>query len=267
MSPADDSDTRGGAGKSAPLPHAIGAVLAGQVRALGHQPLLTFYDDASGERTELSYATFDNWASKAANLLVEELDAGRHARLRLAVTGHWTGAVIAAAAWKVGAVVEPLGPGTAPLRADADVLVVAEADAARAPSGHPGLIVVGAGMGGRVAGDVEGIRFGDEVLAFGDDYDDPAVGLDDPALAYGDQLTTHGEALQEAWGALGAGDRLLAVTGLDDRAGLVLGLLAPIAAGASVVWCPGAGDADLGDRMQAEHVTHVLGGDGTISRR
>jgi len=32
-------------------------------------PLMTFYDDATGERTELSGATLANWVSKTANLL------------------------------------------------------------------------------------------------------------------------------------------------------------------------------------------------------
>ncbi len=33
------------------------------------RPLVTFYDDATGERVELSVATFANWVAKTANLL------------------------------------------------------------------------------------------------------------------------------------------------------------------------------------------------------
>src|SRR3546814_13660057 len=36
------------------------------------QPLVTFYDDTSGERTELSVKTYANWVSKTANLYVDE---------------------------------------------------------------------------------------------------------------------------------------------------------------------------------------------------
>src|SRR5579859_6537412 len=32
------------------------------------RPLITFYDDATGERVELSVKTFDNWVAKTANL-------------------------------------------------------------------------------------------------------------------------------------------------------------------------------------------------------
>ncbi len=34
-------------------------------------PLLTYYDDALGERTELSGATLLNWVSKTANMVVD----------------------------------------------------------------------------------------------------------------------------------------------------------------------------------------------------
>ena len=59
-------------------------------RLLAHdpgRPLVTFYDDATGERTELSVTTYANWVAKVASLLVEELEveqrqraAGRPAR-------------------------------------------------------------------------------------------------------------------------------------------------------------------------------------------
>ncbi|WP_374609845.1 TIGR03089 family protein, partial [Gordonia sp. (in: high G+C Gram-positive bacteria)] len=37
------------------------------------RPLLTYYDDATGERTELSAATLGNWAAKTANYLRDEI--------------------------------------------------------------------------------------------------------------------------------------------------------------------------------------------------
>ncbi|NDU76176.1 TIGR03089 family protein, partial [Actinomadura sp. DSM 109109] len=37
------------------------------------RPLVTFYDDAAGERVELSARTFDNWVAKTANFLVDGL--------------------------------------------------------------------------------------------------------------------------------------------------------------------------------------------------
>ena len=39
------------------------------------RPLITFYDDSTGERVELSVVTFANWVAKTANLLVDGLGA------------------------------------------------------------------------------------------------------------------------------------------------------------------------------------------------
>ena len=49
------------------------AALLGPLRtgSAAARPLITFYDDATGERVELSAATTANWAAKAANLLRE----------------------------------------------------------------------------------------------------------------------------------------------------------------------------------------------------
>lgn len=235
------------------MPHSLGALLAEQVRRQGHQPLLTFYGEATGERTELSYATFDNWASKTANLLAEECDAAPGAHVALGVTAHWTGAAITAAAWKLGAVVVPAHDP------DALIRVVAEDDP-DVTAGAAHLVVVGAGMGGRVTGDVAGLPYGDEVLAFGDDYDDPGVTLDDPALTAGGHTWSQAELLRKAWGAMSAGDRLLSTAPLDAP-GVALGLLAPIVAGASVVWCPGMSDAAAAAHAENERATHRLTGE------
>jgi uncharacterized protein (TIGR03089 family) len=92
-------------------------LLARRLTADPGQPLLTFYDDATGERTELSVKTFANWVSKTANLYVDELmlDAGDAVRIDL--PPHWLGPVFLAAAWACGL----------ELSADADVAVVGPA--------------------------------------------------------------------------------------------------------------------------------------------
>ena len=84
----------------------------------GSSPLITYYDLRSGERTELSAATFTNWVAKTANLLDELGVAPRDAvRLDLArdAPGHWITYVWAAACWEVGAVValRPFARGAA----------------------------------------------------------------------------------------------------------------------------------------------------------
>ena len=54
----------------------IARVFAAAVATDPTRPLLTWYDDATGERTELSGATLANWVAKTANLLVDEVGAG-----------------------------------------------------------------------------------------------------------------------------------------------------------------------------------------------
>jgi len=81
------------------------AVLADLLRRDPGRPLVTFYDDASGERVELSVATYANWVAKTASLLVEEFDAERGGSIRIDLPTHWLGPVFLGAAWTVGLVV------------------------------------------------------------------------------------------------------------------------------------------------------------------
>lgn len=236
-------------------PGGLGALLAGHARTLGHQPFLTYYDDVSGERTELSYATFDNWVSKTANLLAEEVGAGRGTVLSLGVVDHWTGAVFVAAAWKLGAVIRT------GVHQEADIVVVDETQRGSVRADHPGLVVIGSGMGGRVVQDGPGLPYGDEVLAFGDDYADPDVTKDDPAVVTPDGTITHAEVYDDVFGTLPADARLLVDNPLDEGKPR---LVTALCAGASLVWCPRAAGADLARRGIAERVTHRLAGDGSI---
>lgn len=237
----------------------IGALLEDQVRARGHAPAVTYYGDDTGERTELSYATFHNWSSKTANLLADRMGAARAARIAVTVVDHWIGAVVVTAAWQLGAVAAV----TRDLDgvADADVVCVNQSAVAGAGVDEARLLVVGDGFGGRVTLPTPGVPFGDEVLAFADDYDDPAVGLDDPALLTVDTTLTQAQLLHHDWGRLRQGDRLLATATLDR---LATGWAAVLAAGASLVWTPRADAEAAQDRLSAERVTHALGDDGAI---
>ena len=78
------------------------AVLERRLRSTPGSPLLTFYDRATGERTELSVTTYANWVAKTASLLAEELDLERGARLVLDLPPHWLGPVFLGAAWTLG---------------------------------------------------------------------------------------------------------------------------------------------------------------------
>lgn len=77
-------------------------ILGRRLRDRPGQPLLTFYDGATGERTELSVTTYANWVAKVANLLVEEAELSAGDRLRIELPPHWLGAVCCGAAWLAG---------------------------------------------------------------------------------------------------------------------------------------------------------------------
>ena len=85
-------------------------VLTRQLRSDAGRPFITFYDDATGERVELSVTTYANWVAKVSSLLVEEHDLGRGQTLCLDLPAHWLGPVFLGAAWTVGLVVDDGNP-------------------------------------------------------------------------------------------------------------------------------------------------------------
>ena len=106
-------------------------------RTAGAEPLLTYYDLISAERTELSAITFGNWVDKTANLLTDEcaLAPGDVVELDLALDhpGHWVTLVWAAALWQLEAIVAM--PGSTSVRAAEPVLQVVGPERAQEPLG------------------------------------------------------------------------------------------------------------------------------------
>lgn len=78
-------------------------LLHAEVARDGARPFLTFYDDATGERVELSVATFDNWVAKTAGLLQDGLSVEPGERVALLLPPHWQTAIWVTACWAVGA--------------------------------------------------------------------------------------------------------------------------------------------------------------------
>jgi uncharacterized protein (TIGR03089 family) len=68
----------------------------------GGRPFVTYYDDASGERVELSYATTANWVAKTANLLTDELELRPEETVAIRLPTHWLGIVWALSTWTAG---------------------------------------------------------------------------------------------------------------------------------------------------------------------
>ena len=228
------------------------------------RPLVTFYDDATGERVELSVATFANWVAKTANLLQGDLAAEPGDRLALLLPAHWQSAVWLLACSSVGVVAEVQGD---PAGADLVVSGPDTLDRARACRGERIALALRP-LGGRFPQSPEGFAdYAVEVPGQGDRFApyapvDPAA----PALTVGtvsmtaEQLVARSREDAAELG-LGPGSRLLTGRTYDTWEGLSAGLFAPLAAGGSVVLCRHLDrlDADgLAKRVESERITGTV---------
>jgi uncharacterized protein (TIGR03089 family) len=209
---------------------------------------LTYHDFGTGERVELSYATMDNWTSKTANLIQDELLADPGSRFLLAAPPHWMSAIWAIAPLLCSAVVSPWGDAARARYAVAgpepEQLEFARACRGERyalsllPLGRP-FAEVPEGFADYVA---EVRMHGDRFGAF-----DPP-NADAPALTTSSgEALTHREVLAEAAGRYKDGARLLVPVEKTaaDTQGLIDWLYAPLAAGGSVVLARGGEEAQL----------------------
>lgn len=68
------------------------------------RPFVTYYDDATGERTELSVTTYANWVAKVANLFVDELMLDPGDEVAVGLPPHWLRPVLTGALLSTGLV-------------------------------------------------------------------------------------------------------------------------------------------------------------------
>lgn len=166
------------------------SALDGLLRAVPDpsKPLLTYYDESTGERVELSTITTANWVAKTSNFLIDDLDAEPGTRIRIGLPSHWLRFVWILSAWNVAATVADtaadIGVSGPELEADEDIRVAA--------SLRP--------LGGRFATPPDGfLDIGAEVPGHGDHF----VALDPPdatsvALDLDGVQVTHGELLADS---------------------------------------------------------------------
>ncbi|GAA0533000.1 TIGR03089 family protein [Paractinoplanes ferrugineus] len=230
----------------------ISQLLSDAVRRDPAAPLLTWYDDATGDRTELSGATLDNWVSKTANMLIDGLGLGVGDRVAVLLPPHWQTAAIVLGAAAAGVAVD-LGVEPQPV----DALFTAPptiAAAAEWPTGDrylTGLLPFAMPLRELPPGFVDYVT---EVRNFGDHFSGAPISPDDQALAGPVELshaTVLGEAAERAaeWG-LTAGDRVLIDTGAYPDA--TDWLFAPLVAGASMVLCANLDAAKITSRAESE---------------
>jgi uncharacterized protein (TIGR03089 family) len=220
--------------------------------AVPSAPRITYYDDATGERIELSTVTLANWAAKTGNLLRDELGAGRGSRVAVLLPAHWQTLGVLLGIWFIGAEVV-LGED------DCDVAVCTADRIDEAESAAGEVVVL-------------------SLDAFGKPVADLPFGLTDYATsvrAHGDQITAerqpgaavNGRSVDEILAAavtsaerqhLSAASRVLSTAAWDTAEALTDVVLAVFVAGGSLVQVahpdPGAQDR----RREAEKITAEL---------
>lgn len=230
------------------------AILDPMLRADPVGPRITYYDDATGERIELSAVTLANWAAKTGNLLRDELGAGPGSRVAILLPAHWQTAAVLFGVWWIGAEAVLTGPADLAL-CTAERLD--EADAAVAPGGEVAVL---------------------SLDPFGRPAPDLPIGVTDYATAvrvHGDQIIAErrpgpalaGRSVEEvladcessaAVRGLTAEDRVLCSASWTGPGELIEGLLAIMAVGASLVQVANPDPAMLARRVETEKVTRIL---------
>jgi uncharacterized protein (TIGR03089 family) len=237
--------------------------------ALAHdpaRPLVTFYDDATGERVELSVATFDNWVAKTANLLVDELGADPGARVLIDLPLHWQTAVWVGACWAAGTVpVLATVAGDQPAVDGADVLVCGPALPDPLPRVPEVVALALRPLGGRFVDPLPGgvLDYAVAVPSHGDRFA-PRADADDAGLVVGDRtlsgedVVTEARALAARW-ELDQGGRLLSTLGPSSLDGALAMLAVPLVVGGSVVLVRNPDPAAAQRRVQDERVSATAG--------
>jgi uncharacterized protein (TIGR03089 family) len=218
------------------------------------RPLITHYDDAAGTRVELSRATMANWAAKTANWLRDELDVEPGMPVAVLLPAHWQTAGVLLGAWwcgaaitneVVGAAVAFVPPGVE--SAGADVTAVVALDP------------LGRGLDTAPAGGA--MDYLNDARVHPDDFTPwETVPGSGPALLGSTVDEVVALARQRATElALGNDSRVLSTLDWTLPGGLVDGLLAVLAAGASLVQCSNVDPTKLAARRAGERVTTILG--------
>jgi uncharacterized protein (TIGR03089 family) len=225
----------------------ISRTLASAVRLFPTTPLLTFYDDASGDRTELSGATLDNWVSKTANLLLDGVGLAPGDTVAVLMPPHWQTAAVLLGVASAGLTADlGDGPGAVDALFTTPSGVAAGAGKVTVDRYATGLLPLAMPLRSLPDGYQDYVL---EVRNYGDHFGGAPAGPDDETV-----LSRATARVAEL--GITAGDRVL----IDARAypDPVDWLFAPLVAGASTVLCANLDPAKLAARVDTEKVSLTL---------
>lgn len=228
------------------------AILGPALRHDPAQPLLTFYDDATGERTELSAVTLANWAAKTANMIRDEFGLSPSDAVAVDLPTHWQSAAILLGTWWVGGDVKP-GPSDSSAAlafCSADRIDAQQADEILVADLTPfaqGISDLPAGIG----------DYATTVRAHGDRFSGPQAG-DQPLPGHTTAQILDLAARETKAQNISAGDRVLSDRDWEQGENLVSTFVAIPLAGASLVQVAHGNPATLNDRASSEKATKIL---------
>jgi uncharacterized protein (TIGR03089 family) len=248
----------------------VPALLGDGTAAGVDRPVLTYCDDATGERTELTAAQLAGWASRTAGLLHEGCGLGAGSRAAVLLPPHWQTAAVLLGAWSAGLAVSFRLWATAGLpvyeRGNDVALDAVFVARSRLDSW---LDDVPEATHRYVLGLTAGTSDDDVPLGYLD-FLSEVRRYPDSLPAYApvrrtDAASVDGTSFRE-WGGLArelaarldlrTGDRVLVDVAAHEHP--VTWLLAPLSVGASVLLCANLDPATVDARAAAEQVTRVL---------
>jgi uncharacterized protein (TIGR03089 family) len=229
--------------------------------------LLTYYDDATGERTALTAGEMGDWAAATAALLTEGCGMRPGHRAAVLLPPHWQTAAVLLGAWAAGIEVSYQGLATAGLSGSGGTFDATFVAAGRIgswleeiPDGKHRFVLGLEAHGGPTADVPDGYR---DYLAEIAPY--AATATPRIMAGDGDAASVDGTTYRE-WGSLateiaamhniGPGDRVLIDAAQHEQP--VHWLLAPLSVGASIVLCANPDPAAREARIAAEGVTRFL---------
>jgi uncharacterized protein (TIGR03089 family) len=206
------------------------------------QPVLTWYDDGTGERVELSGLTLANWVAKTANLLVDGCGLGSGDVATVVLPPHWQSAAVLLGCWTAGLSVGDSG---------AVVFAAEPVESTAADRFLLGLAPMGLPVRGPLPpGWLDYIA---EVRGHGDHFSPMTPVRPEDAAVAGEPhgaLVARAAARAADLGIPAGGRVLMDAGGHPDP---VDWLLAPLAARASVVLCKDLDETAREGRAAAEH--------------
>ena len=205
-------------------------------------PRLTIYDENTDARLDFSGTTLDNWAAKIANMLIEELDLTEDSLISIDLPPGWQAVAIALGALAAGIPITLFDATTS------DVVFIAE-NAIESETACPGeysgdVVIVTNDPFGRGVEETGGtllpgaIDFGPTVRFYGDQFAQPTRSLVDIVV----------DVLPQSLRRFSPASRVL-IQGWADRLDFVSKVLAPLAAGGSVVIATGDPDRLTPERL------------------